>query len=1230
MVLLLVIISLVVSFTLIFVLLGCFQCFAGNKSKGFSTFENPTEEAIASQGFENEGISLEPSDLVTVDSSGFTSVTIEPLPDILSKTVSTSALRPRIRCIEKSKQESALRLITVHHPFPRAQLTYLKEIGSSWFGQVIETDAEKILSGVARNRVIVKVLKDGASTVEQKQFLEDVAPYRELDHINIIRLLGQCTETTPLLLVLEFAPLGDLKAYLRNHKTDSATFIQKNLQLRFALDVASGLACLHRHSYLHQDLASRTCLVAGDQTIKIGDYGTSEERYKSDYYNNGQELLPIRWMAPESLELQDVNWQITEITKECNIWSYGVLLWEIMAYGEMPYTALPNEQVLDGVIKQKLIKLLSPVSTLPYRDRMFEVMQFCWLKPEQRPTIEEVHGLLQKLYEQTTSTQSQVTIDEFEQKWDTLIPKEIHVQRPDNIAAVPSVPKEFESNFLASSENVNDTTTGLAINNADKLSNNGDFDLSLPSDGFMKPDSMATPCKPIRQHLTSTPMTKDNFRVEKPNADLQLQTKPETDFETMFKDEGISPMNDSAVEEDAFESPQKADGKPKTTTIEEDRQADALVTSAETVTSGVVTGDFSLSGKHFEQMTQSASLSTIPSQKSDEIHFETKEKNSTQKPDIDSFDHIDAVIVPTENETSETNFSQTENRDHSLPETTTTNSGNTETVEIIPDIESPSKSVFPNDNETQFSDPMADFVNISNNNNLMVAPQNPPNTVIINSALAADIDEFMNASFDSPMNVSDDKSADNLTDFSDLDAIFNGKTSSDLSSSNEALEESNQIVDQKSDISKTTSVDDATEQVGNFVNNKRNVFPNLNEKQRLELCEINSSTPVNNFNRYSRAKEYFNKEQSDISLVNGACSPVVNGSEEESSTQSDDTDESTTSSGSSYICDYNVTNVDSNESKGVSSDTKTVVKTEDTDSESESNTDTDDDGSVVFSMNEDEIRIAEELYLSKGVNSPSVYEKTPLETIPEDDLPTPKELESFDIKFEGQFDEVFTSQDNFEWDDFMGESLVGRPRSSDISPKRALDFSDWMVEDDISLRSNSSALSNSKNTNGVRGSAGSLDSPSVRSSISESEVKRSQPRTKPRSYISELITNRSFGSLTSNYRNHASSFYSLYDNMDEDDSTSDEQYLTDLNLSNHSHNIQLGNSYIGHMHDIKSKSNLPAANGTNKVFGATMTTDLDEDLPDYDMLTDSNESQSKNEEDTVVTSPAENMLHLNR
>uniref|UniRef100_A0A2C9KGP4 Protein kinase domain-containing protein n=1 Tax=Biomphalaria glabrata TaxID=6526 RepID=A0A2C9KGP4_BIOGL len=125
-------------------------------------------------------------------------------------------------------------------------------MGSGWFGQVIESEAAHIVDGSSRTKVVVKILKEDATKMEQKHFMEEVSVFRCLDHVNLLSFLGQCTDILPHLVILEFSPLGTLKTHLVCHRHEAEKLIKKNHLVTFALDVAAGLACLHRHDFIHK------------------------------------------------------------------------------------------------------------------------------------------------------------------------------------------------------------------------------------------------------------------------------------------------------------------------------------------------------------------------------------------------------------------------------------------------------------------------------------------------------------------------------------------------------------------------------------------------------------------------------------------------------------------------------------------------------------------------------------------------------------------------------------------------------------------------------------------------------------------------------------------------------------------------------------------------------------------------------------------------------------------
>ncbi|NXJ85722.1 LMTK1 kinase, partial [Trogon melanurus] len=298
----------------------------------------------------------------------------------------------------------------------RQSLLYLKEIGHGWFGKVF---LGEVNSGISSTQVVVKELKASASVQDQMQFLEEAQPYRALQHSNLLQCLAQCAEVTPYLLVMEFCPLGDLKGYLRSCRGAEAMPPDPLTLQRMACEVACGVLHLHRNNYIHSDLALRNCLLSADLTVKIGDYGLSHCKYKDDYFVTADQLwVPLRWIAPELIDEVHGNLLIVDQTKSSNIWSLGVTIWELFELGSQPYDHYSDRQVLAYAIKEQQLKLPKPQLKLSLSERWYEVMQFCWLQPEQRPTAEEVHLLLSYLCAKG-ATEAE---EEFEKRWNSMKP----------------------------------------------------------------------------------------------------------------------------------------------------------------------------------------------------------------------------------------------------------------------------------------------------------------------------------------------------------------------------------------------------------------------------------------------------------------------------------------------------------------------------------------------------------------------------------------------------------------------------------------------------------------------------------------------------------------------------------------------------------------------------------------------------------------------------------------
>lgn len=204
---------------------------------------------------------------------------------------------------------------------------FVEELGEGAFGKVYKGELTQVTG--ERIYVAVKALKENASTKTQADFRREIELISDLKHDNIVCILGVVLKEEPLCIMFEYMSEGDLHEFLiSNAPTDSGTGqLNSNQFLYIALQICDGMEYLASHHYVHRDLAARNCLVGGELTVKISDFGLSRDIYSSDYYRvQSKSLLPVRWMPSESI-------LYGKFTTESDIWSFGVVLWEIYSYG---------------------------------------------------------------------------------------------------------------------------------------------------------------------------------------------------------------------------------------------------------------------------------------------------------------------------------------------------------------------------------------------------------------------------------------------------------------------------------------------------------------------------------------------------------------------------------------------------------------------------------------------------------------------------------------------------------------------------------------------------------------------------------------------------------------------------------------------------------------------------------------------------------------------------------
>ncbi|KAL4608045.1 insulin receptor-like [Arapaima gigas] len=273
----------------------------------------------------------------------------------------------------------------------REKIVLLRELGQGSFGMVYEGVARDIIKGESETRVAVKTVNESASLRERIEFLNEASVMKAFSCHHVVRLLGVVSKGQPTLVVMELMTHGDLKSYLRSLRPDAENnpgrpppTLKEMIQM--AAEIADGMAYLNAKKFVHRDLAARNCMVGEDFTVKIGDFGMTRDIYETDYYRKGGKgLLPVRWMAPESLK-------DGVFTAHSDCWSFGVVLWEISTLAEQPYQGLSNEQVLKFVMDGGF---LDRPDNCP--DRLHNLMQMCWqYNPKLRPTFQEVIEMIKE------------------------------------------------------------------------------------------------------------------------------------------------------------------------------------------------------------------------------------------------------------------------------------------------------------------------------------------------------------------------------------------------------------------------------------------------------------------------------------------------------------------------------------------------------------------------------------------------------------------------------------------------------------------------------------------------------------------------------------------------------------------------------------------------------------------------------------------------------------------
>ncbi|XP_059700317.1 ephrin type-A receptor 5 isoform X8 [Haemorhous mexicanus] len=272
-------------------------------------------------------------------------------------------------------------------------ITIERVIGAGEFGEVCSGRLK--LQGKREFAVAIKTLKVGYTEKQRRDFLGEASIMGQFDHPNIIHLEGVVTKSKPVMIVTEYMENGSLDTFLK--KNDGQfTVIQLVGMLR---GIASGMKYLSDMGYVHRDLAARNILINSNLVCKVSDFGLSrvlEDDPEAAYTTRGGKI-PIRWTAPEAIAFR-------KFTSASDVWSYGIVMWEVMSYGERPYWEMTNQDVIKAV--EEGYRLPSPMDCPA---ALYQLMLDCWQKDRNsRPKFDEIVSMLDKLIRNPSSLKTLV------------------------------------------------------------------------------------------------------------------------------------------------------------------------------------------------------------------------------------------------------------------------------------------------------------------------------------------------------------------------------------------------------------------------------------------------------------------------------------------------------------------------------------------------------------------------------------------------------------------------------------------------------------------------------------------------------------------------------------------------------------------------------------------------------------------------------------------------------
>ncbi|XP_025250938.1 focal adhesion kinase 1 isoform X18 [Theropithecus gelada] len=239
--------------------------------------------------------------------------------------------------------------------------------------------------------VAIKTCKNCTSDSVREKFLQEALTMRQFDHPHIVKLIGVITEN-PVWIIMELCTLGELRSFLqvRKYSLDLASLIL------YAYQLSTALAYLESKRFVHRDIAARNVLVSSNDCVKLGDFGLSRYMEDSTYYKASKGKLPIKWMAPESINFR-------RFTSASDVWMFGVCMWEILMHGVKPFQGVKNNDVIGRIENGE--RLPMPPNCPP---TLYSLMTKCWAyDPSRRPRFTELKAQLSTILEEEKAQQEE-------------------------------------------------------------------------------------------------------------------------------------------------------------------------------------------------------------------------------------------------------------------------------------------------------------------------------------------------------------------------------------------------------------------------------------------------------------------------------------------------------------------------------------------------------------------------------------------------------------------------------------------------------------------------------------------------------------------------------------------------------------------------------------------------------------------------------------------------------